>query len=169
MINKLTKLLYKYRALVAVPFFVALAVKGQSGSSATIGAAVFLTLVGLAIRAWAAGYIGRHARGRQFDTVYRITSGPYRLLRHPLYIGNFFLVLAAIVLFWPPRPLAVALLAAFIFEYGVIAVSEEIILKDIHRREVAFSWHRVRTELSTWIVVGLVYFIYYLKVFYVSP
>jgi protein-S-isoprenylcysteine O-methyltransferase Ste14 len=169
MIIKIGKLFYRYRALIAAPFFVALAVKGRSGSSITGAAAVFLTLIGLAIRAWAAGYIGRHARGQQFDTVFRITSGPYRLLRHPLYIGNFFLVLAAIVLFWPPRPLAAVLLAAFIFEYGVIAISEEIKLKDIHRREVAFSWHRVRTELSTWIVVGLVYFIFYLKVCYVSP
>ena len=168
MINKIGKLLFKYRALIGVSFFIVLVVKGQTGSLGIIGAAIFLTLIGLAIRAWAAGYIGRHARGRQFDSIYRITSGPYRILRHPLYIGNFFLVLAAIALFWPPWPLAAALLMVFIVEYGVIAVSEEIKLKDIPRREVAFSWHRVPTELSTWVVVGLVYFIYYLKVSYLS-
>jgi protein-S-isoprenylcysteine O-methyltransferase Ste14 len=169
MITKIGQILFKYRALIAVPFFIALVVKGRSGSSITGAAAVFLTLIGLAIRAWAAGYIGRHARGRQFDTVYRITSGAYRILRHPLYIGNFFLVLAAIALFWPPWPLAVVLLTVFIVEYSVIAVSEEVKLKDIPRREVAFSWHRIRTELSTWLVVGLVYFIYYLRAFYLSP
>ena len=46
-----------------------------------IGAAV--SLVGLAIRAWAAGHIRKN--------VELATTGPYALTRNPLYLGSFFL------------------------------------------------------------------------------
>src|SRR6476469_7527391 len=46
-----------------------------------IGASV--SLLGLAIRAWAAGHIRKNAE--------LATSGPYAFTRNPLYLGSFFL------------------------------------------------------------------------------
>ena len=46
-----------------------------------IGAGV--SLIGLAIRAWAAGHIRKNAE--------LATSGPYAFTRNPLYLGSFFL------------------------------------------------------------------------------
>jgi len=63
-------------------------------------------LAGLATRFWASGYIGIEGRVREIGASRRIASGPYRLLRHPLYIGNFLLV-------------------GFVAEYGLIVAAEE--------------------------------------------
>src|ERR1700752_3928584 len=46
-----------------------------------IGASV--SLIGLAVRAWAAGHIRKNAQ--------LATSGPYAFTRNPLYLGSFFL------------------------------------------------------------------------------
>jgi protein-S-isoprenylcysteine O-methyltransferase Ste14 len=46
-----------------------------------VGAAI--SIIGLAIRAWAAGHIRKNAE--------LATSGPYAFTRNPLYLGSFFL------------------------------------------------------------------------------
>jgi len=55
----------------------------------------------------------------------RIVAGPYRTLRHPLYIGNFFLVCGMLVALRPGLWLAVVVMAGFAVEYGVIVAAEE--------------------------------------------
>lgn len=46
-------------------------------------AGAFVSLLGLAIRAWAAGHIRKNAQ--------LATSGPYAFTRNPLYLGSFLL------------------------------------------------------------------------------
>jgi protein-S-isoprenylcysteine O-methyltransferase Ste14 len=46
---------------------------------------VSLVLVGLAIRSWAAGILRKKTE--------LATSGPYALIRHPLYVGSFMMML----------------------------------------------------------------------------
>ncbi len=55
----------------------------------------------------------------------RIVSGPYRMLRHPLYIGNFLLVAGMLVALRPAGWLSAAVAAGFIAEYALIIVAEE--------------------------------------------
>jgi hypothetical protein len=55
----------------------------------------------------------------------RIVSGPYRTLRHPLYIGNFLLVAGMLVALRPAWWLGTVVLAGFIVEYGMIVAAEE--------------------------------------------
>ena len=88
-------------------------------------AGVPFLLVGLALRFWASGYIGIEGRAREIGASRRIVSGPYPLLRHPLYIGNFMLVCGMLVALRPALWLAVVVLAGFCVEYAVIAVAEE--------------------------------------------
>jgi protein-S-isoprenylcysteine O-methyltransferase Ste14 len=99
-----------------------------------------LLLAGLAIRFWASGYIGIEGRVREIGGQReergvrreeegtprrRITTGPYRTLRHPLYIGNFTLVIGMLVALRPALRLAVVVLAGFVLEYAMIVVEEE--------------------------------------------
>ena len=159
--TKINQFLYKYRAFVAVPFFVILVMRSRPVGSLLIP--VILALIGLGVRAWAAGYIGKTGRGRDFHSEFRITSGPYKLLRHPLYIGNFFLVAGTIFLFNPKPRLVAVLIGIFLIEYGIIIAGEERYLKDLPTKEEKFALHRLRHELSTVIVVAVIWAVYYLK------
>src|SRR4026207_2561978 len=59
-----------------------------------IGASV--SLIGLALRAWAAGHIRKNAQ--------LATSGPYAFTRNPLYLGSFLLGLGFTIAPGRPRP-----------------------------------------------------------------
>jgi protein-S-isoprenylcysteine O-methyltransferase Ste14 len=160
--TKISRLLFKYRALIAVPFFVVLVLRSRPVYSLLVP--VILTLVGMGIRAWAAGYLGKTGRGRDFQSEFRITSGPFKHLRHPLYIGNFFLVGGAIFLFNPKPWLAASLIGIFLVEYGIIIAGEERYLRDLPKKEEKFTLLRLRHELSTVVVVAVIWAVYYLKI-----
>ncbi|MCX6842280.1 MAG: hypothetical protein NTX53_08380 [candidate division WOR-3 bacterium] len=88
-------------------------------------AGLAFVLAGLAVRFWASGYIGIEGRAREIGASRRIASGPYRLLRHPLYIGNFLLVAGMVIALRPPLLLMAVVLVGFCVEYAVIVVEEE--------------------------------------------
>lgn len=161
MIHKTGKLLFKNRALVAVPFFIALVWLARPRDSIIIP--VIMTVIGLGVRAWAAGYIGKIARVGEYRSRFRITGGPYRLLRHPLYIGNLLLVCGTVLLFNPPLWPAVIIIALFLIEYGFFVYAEERFLKDLPKQPEKFALLRLKHEFSTWIVVGVVYVVYILR------
>jgi protein-S-isoprenylcysteine O-methyltransferase Ste14 len=50
---------------------------------------VLICLIGLAIRAWAAGHLSKEKK--------LAVSGPYRYSRNPLYVGNFLLGIGIVV------------------------------------------------------------------------
>ncbi len=165
--TKLSRILYKYRALTAVPFFIALV--GQARPRDSIVVPIILTIFGLCVRAWAAGYIGQTARSREFRSQFRIVSGPYKFLRHPLYIGNFFLVIGTILLFHPRNWLAAIILLSFLIEYGLFVYAEEKYLKGLPGQPEKFALRRLSHEFSTWIVVGMVYVVYVVRVLFLNP
>ena len=41
------------------------------------------------LRIWARMYIGEHSRGRELACSEIVDKGPYRFIRHPLYLSNF--------------------------------------------------------------------------------
>lgn len=84
-----------------------------------------LFLPGLAIRFWAAGFIGPASRKPSISTAEIVTRGPYSLFRHPLYIGNALLVAAGLVLLSPHWVLIVLTAIGFILLYTIIARTEE--------------------------------------------
>lgn len=48
-----------------------------------------ISCCGEAIRLWALGYTGEHTRSQSLAAPALVTSGPYGLVRNPLYLGNF--------------------------------------------------------------------------------
>jgi protein-S-isoprenylcysteine O-methyltransferase Ste14 len=83
--NRLLRLIYRWRVRTAfVAFLVTLVLAKPSFHSILVG--IGICLVGLAIRAWAAG----HLKKQKELTV----SGPYRYTRNPLYLGNLILGLS---------------------------------------------------------------------------
>ena len=120
----LGRLLFRWRGVIGVlAFGVVFWLARPTFGSCLLGLPIILA--GLAIRFWASGYIGIEGRVSEIGAKQRLASGPYRLLRHPLYIGNFLLVAGMLVVLRPPLWLAGAVMVGFIAEYGLIVVAEE--------------------------------------------
>jgi hypothetical protein len=120
----LGRLLFRWRGVIGVVAFGVVFWPARP----TFGSCLFglpIILAGLATRFWASGYIGIEGRAREIGASRRIASGPYRVLRHPLYIGNFLLVAGMLVALRPAWWMAVVVMAGFAFEYGLIVAAEE--------------------------------------------
>src|SRR3954449_9027637 len=59
-------------------------------------ASLALVLLGLALRAWASASVGHHSRSGEIEAPRLVTSGPYALVRNPIYLGSFILGLGMI-------------------------------------------------------------------------
>jgi hypothetical protein len=153
----LGRFLFRWRGAIGVlAFGVVFWVARPTFGSCLIG--LPFVVLGLAVRFWASGYIGiagrvreiggrgevigrserleargesaalRDGRREEGRRQRRIVSGPYRTLRHPLYIGNFMLVAGMLAALRPPLWLSVAVVAGFVLEYGLIIGAEEAYL-----------------------------------------
>ncbi len=161
-IINLGRLLFRYRTVIAVPFFILLVIFSRPGYINIIP--YFIIFTGSIIRFWAAGYIGKKARATNFSTGCRIVNAPYRYLKHPLYVGNFFLVLGVVLLFNPGIWFGVLVMVVFLFVYTLIIMSESNYLKDLPETKAHFELVNCRGEISTIIVVIVVLLIHYLVV-----
>ena len=181
--------LFRQRTLIPIPITIALlAVRtGQAGSSARVLAAgVAVTLAGEAIRLWAVHHIGAISRTRSDRLGPLVASGPFALVRNPLYVGNVVLWAGfALVarLAWM-APVIVILLGA---EYHAIVRWEERLLESrlgdaylayaarvprwlpsfatrSDRVDGAFSWRdTLFSERGTLIAMAAGYFLLWLK------
>jgi hypothetical protein len=123
-------------------------------------AGLFVGLPGEVVRLWAAGHIDK---GREITS-----SGPYRFVRHPLYLGSAVLGIGFAI---ASASLAVAgLVALYLVVTLVIAMrTEEAALDEkfeggysawragqVPAADRAFSWVRVRANREYRAVIGLV-------------
>jgi L-asparagine transporter-like permease len=89
-------------------------------------------------------------------------SGPYRLLKHPLYIGNFLLVLGVLVMYYPPLWLGALYTFLFVAIYTLIVLSEIEYMKGKPERSACYRLRNLSGEVSTWVVMAVVYAIFFL-------
>jgi isoprenylcysteine carboxyl methyltransferase (ICMT) family protein YpbQ len=134
----LGRFLFRWRGVIGVVVFgVVFWLARPTFGSCLLG--VPFLLAGLAVRFWASGYIGIEGRVREIGAGQRLASGPYRLLRHPLYIGNFLLVVSMLVALRPALWLSAAVLIGFIVEYTLIVMAEEAGLAKVGLKSQAKS------------------------------
>jgi protein-S-isoprenylcysteine O-methyltransferase Ste14 len=119
------RILFRLRGVTPVPFvLLALAFARITVWSALAG--VPLVLLGEGLRFWGVSHVGIASRTRTPSPKKFVVGGPYRIVRHPLYLGNFLLglgfALAANALFpW----LLLAYVALFALQYGLFIRLEE--------------------------------------------
>jgi hypothetical protein len=134
----LGRFLFRWRGVIGfVAFGVVFWLARPTFGSCLLGLPI--VLVGLVTRFWASGYIGIEGRAREIGASRRLVSGPYRLLRHPLYIGNFMLVAGMLVALRPALWLGAVVLAGFIAEYSLIVAAEEAELAEVEDKSKAKS------------------------------
>lgn len=122
---------FRHRSWIPVPLAIVLiGVRWHGVRLAWVFAlGLAIVLAGLAIRFWSVSHIGTVSRTRTRRWGPLITSGPFALLRNPLYLGNFLIWTGFAVssgLLWM-LPIAWAIFAV---QYGAIARWEEAALID---------------------------------------
>jgi protein-S-isoprenylcysteine O-methyltransferase Ste14 len=187
----LGRFLFRWRGVIGLAAFVVVFCLARPTFASCQLGLPFL-LVGLVVRFWASGYIGIAGRAREIGGQEggvrreeggaprrRIVTGPYRTLRHPLYIGNFLLVAGMLVALRPAMLAGVVVLVLFVVEYSLIVSAEEsdLALKesrvqgvegaskdlteaDSGRREAgsdSFIPVRALCEWRTWLVTGVAF------------
>jgi len=120
---------YRYRSIFPIPFFILILYFGRLTTTSLIFGTI-VVILGLLIRIWAAGYMRKETRYKQFAARELITSGPYRYSRHPLYIANFLLTLGVLILYSTGLLITIIIMLLFIFEYYSIVTAEETFLME---------------------------------------
>ena len=164
MFEQIGRFLFRYRALVAVPFYIMLVLLGEYPALSYFPA--ILVIGGMIMRLWAAGYIGENARKKEFKTGYRIIDGPYRILKHPLYLGNLLLVTGVTIVYSPPLWFFIIIITAFFIIYSLIIISETVYIRKIRCRREIFLFKNIRSEISTLLIVTFVFAVFFLKYYF---
>lgn len=119
------------------PVFIlsALAIGGAHPDGRLAGIALLVVLI--AVRIWAARYLGGaahvHARKAQQKRVL-VTDGPFAWVRNPLYLANSFGLAGYCLLLGPPWLAATALVVSLLW-YRAVVAWEEKVLADLYGQE----------------------------------
>lgn len=119
--------LFRKRDFTPIPFIaVALFFVNPTPLSIAIGSS--MAVLGEAIRFWGVSYIGGISRTRTAATGALIRTGPFSLVRNPLYVGNFFLS-TGLVTISGAWFLVLVFVLLFAFQYHFIVQWEEANLR----------------------------------------
>ncbi len=115
------KLFFRFRGLLLAPYGLLLLILGKP-SFLSFALGLSLALLGESLRLWGVGYAGKSTRKSVLDAPKLVTSGPYALIRHPLYIGNSFMGLGGAIMASGHQSALIQSLffLAFLFFYGVV-------------------------------------------------
>lgn len=100
----------------------------------TLAVGAFVSLLGLGLRAWAAGHIRKNSA--------LATSGPYSFTRNPLYLGSFLLGVGFTIAsgFWP---LGILFALLFLGIYFPVMRVESATLAELFGKEFEDYAHQV--------------------------
>jgi protein-S-isoprenylcysteine O-methyltransferase Ste14 len=180
------KFIFKFRGYIPIPFFLLLFIFSSPKIISIIPGTIFI-LIGECIRLWSIAYSGKRTRCGKPTAEKLIISGPYKYVRNPIYIGNFFSGLGLTTMLWVWIPWTIFIyIIGFFLEYGTIISFEEQFLEEKFGEEYKsykshipsfvpnFSRHltnrikgdikgTLRSERDTFLVIGLFWLAIILK------
>ena len=80
---------YRYRGLFAALLGVLLLLLPPAPFKLAGYAGILFLVVAVLLRVWARMHIGEHSRGNELVCSEFVRTGPYRFVKHPLYLSNF--------------------------------------------------------------------------------
>jgi len=139
---------FRYRGWIPLPFYLALLAPLPGRSHKWIlwwAIGLGVVAIGSCFRLWAIRHIGKSARTRTEKTRPLIISGPYAIMRNPLYVANILIAggfaLCACLPWYSP------LLVVLLFiHYQIVAICEE---KGLHAR-VGWEYEAYRGKVPRW-------------------
>ncbi|MBN1695749.1 hypothetical protein JW879_10205 [candidate division WOR-3 bacterium] len=180
------KFLFKYRSFLPIPYFLFLLIVIEFNPFSFLTGS-FIVLLGLLIRFFSQGFAGDWMRGSEVEASYMLDEGAYSIMRHPLYMGNFFIgfgfTLASnfyLILLLPFYSLI------FFVYYFLIVREEENYLEEKfgerfirYRKSTPAIWlnfrkwksgkflsrNALRMESSTYLTVSFIFILFLIKVF----
>lgn len=157
MLATLAALLFRLRGVVLGAVGVAVAVGAQATAHSLLVGLPAL-MAGLGLRAWAFSHLGPGGRTRDpSPPASRATTGPYRWLRHPVYVGNLLVAAGLLLVARLPPGLTATAASVVVGCYGLLAWRESRQLDGVPARRgvVLRGEGLVRSERSTWLSVAL--------------
>ena len=124
--NKLAKILFKYRSYTPIPFLVVMFFFFRASElSLIVGFVVAVT--GELIRFWGVSWAGSETRTTSgVGGSFLVISGPFAHVRNPLYIGNILMYVGLGIMSFSLFPyLQIVALLFFLFQYYLIVGEEE--------------------------------------------
>jgi protein-S-isoprenylcysteine O-methyltransferase Ste14 len=88
-----------------------------------------MVLLGLGLRAWAAGCAGRHTREAKIEAPALVTGGPYAYVRNPIYLASIVLGLGMVGLIGDPWLLAMHAGVCVLLYAAIIPAEEQYLQK----------------------------------------
>jgi protein-S-isoprenylcysteine O-methyltransferase Ste14 len=121
-------------------------------------AGLCLVVTGLGVRAWAAGFAGRHTRSSKIEGSELATQGPYAHVRNPIYSGSVILGFGMVLLIGDRRLWAPCALTFLALYFGLIPAEEEFLSLKFRGEYEAYRRHvpRLLPRLSAWATPGVV-------------
>ncbi len=184
---KFGNILYRLRGIIGfIAFWVIWFISQPSWQMIIIGSSFIL--IGLVLRFWASGYIGKESRSNKLAVNTLVTNGPYQYIRNPLYLGNFFLTLGVLLGLHSPLYIILLIIILFWIYYTLIIKAEEDFLKKqfgeeylLYRKKTGaiipknftkktstienqkYKFHVAKKEFQTVIVLLLIYGLMFLR------
>ena len=125
---KFGNILYRWRGIIGfIAFWIVWYFSRPNWHMIIIG--LPFIIIGLILRFWASGYIGKESRSKELTTQSLVTNGPYHYILNPLYLGNFFLTLGVLLGLHLPIYIIGLIIVLFWIYYALIIKAEEDFLK----------------------------------------
>jgi protein-S-isoprenylcysteine O-methyltransferase Ste14 len=183
------KFLFKYRSFLPIPYFLFLLIVVDFYSLKFI-LGVIIVLCGLAIRFFSMGFAGNWMRGNEVRADYILDEGLYSIMRHPLYLGNFFIGFGFTLAssFYPVFLLPFYSVVFFLYYYLIVREEERFLEEKFGDRFIRYrestpafypnfrKWQKgqflsrnaLRMELSTYLTVVFIFVLFLVKIFLIS-
>lgn len=126
---KIGDFFFKVRGYTPIPFLLTAIIFAQPVKDLVIFGSI-LVVFGELMRIWGVSYAGGATRTRNVGAPDLVSNGPFAFIRNPLYIGNIFIYMGAIILSGALLPhLLYLVIIFFSIQYTFIVLFEE---KELH-------------------------------------
>jgi protein-S-isoprenylcysteine O-methyltransferase Ste14 len=131
--------LFQWRDYTPIPLIIVLLFAARpNAASATVG--TLIIVFGELIRIYSVAFIGSVSRTRNVATVGGglITSGPFAVVRNPLYVGNFFICFGIAVFSGKPWLVVLTALLFGLQYYAIVRHEERLLVSRFGRDYEAY-------------------------------
>ncbi len=166
-LKRIIEILYFYRDITGIIIFLIIYLFSEISFN-KIYLGLFLIFLGLLLRLLGYFYLGDRGYSLKFKNEYFVTNGIYHYFKHPIYLGNFFILIGFLWFLKLPLFLSLGVIIFFLIEYSLFIYYEEKIAFNKNQNfkiiKVKPSLRNCLKELKTLFLILLSLFLFFLKI-----